>query len=181
MKTFIIKGEKIDLGMISQDAIPGIIDFYERNRDRIAMFNPPLPEDYFTAEYWKKKLRYQNSSLKREKSVDFYLFLPDRPEKVVGHIRLFNIESTPRCSCEAGYTIDSLLEGRGYMFEALSLALSFAKNGLRLHRMTAECHPDNLKSRNLLLASGFREEGTSYESMWLRDCWQDMIRYSCIL
>lgn len=181
MKPFRIKGERVDIGLLSRDAIPGVLEFYARNRERIAKFNPPFPPEYLAGDYWEKKVRFGASSLKREKSVDFYLFLPDRPEKIVGHIRLFNIESSPRFSCEAGYTIDALLEGGGFMHEALCLALGFAKNGLGLHRITALCHPGNDRSKKLLASLGFREEGVSCESMWLNDSWQDMILFSRLI
>ena len=181
MKPFRINGNRIDIGLLSRNDIPGVMEFYARNRDRIALYNPLIPLEYVDVEYWEKKIRFSNSSLKREKAMDFYLFLPDRPEKVVGHIRLFNIESFPRFSCEIGYAVDTLLEGGGFMHEALSLALSFAKNGLGLHRVVALCHPDNSRSKKLLTSLGFREEGVSYESMWMKDAWQDMLLFSCIL
>jgi len=181
MNRFLMEGERINIGFLSKESIPFVMDFYMRNQERIAQFNPPVSEEYLEPEFWEKKVRYRNSALKREKALDFFLFLPDRPQRIVGHIRLFNLESSPRCSCEIGYTIDGLLEGGGFMFEALGMALSFAKNGLNLHRVVALCHPENDKSKKLLSALGFREEGVSHESMLLNGVWQDMAVFSCIL
>ncbi len=181
MEPFRITGDRICIGLLAKSDILAVIAFYSQNHERVAKYNPPPPPEYATVEYWGKKIRLANSTLKREKSMDFYLFLPDRSEKIVGHIHLFNIESAPRCSCEIGYTIDALLEGGGYMHEALGLALGFAKNGLGLHKVTALCHPENARSKRLLASLGFREEGVSYGSMRMDDGWQDMYRYSCIL
>ena len=181
MKSFFIEGDRILLGFVSKDSIEGVIEFYKRNQDRIAIYNPPIPAEYLTLEFWEQKVRFRNSALKRERTVDFYMFLPDYPSRVVGHIRLFNIESSPRFSCEIGYTVDSLLEGHGIMHEAICLALSFARDGLALHRVVACCHPDNSKSLKLLAVLGFVHEGVSRESMLLNDVWQDMNVYSCIL
>ena len=181
MEPFRITGARICIGLLAKGDIPAVMAFYSQNRERIAKYNPPVPPEYATEEYWGKKIRFANSSLKREKAMDFYLFFPDRPEKIVGHIHLFNIESAPRCSCEAGYAVDSLLEGGGYMHEALGLALGFARNGLGIHRVTALCHPENARSKKLLAALEFRQEGVSYESMRMNDRWQDMDRFSCIL
>lgn len=181
MNSFIIEGERICIGFLSKETISCVMDFYERNKERIALFNPSIPVEYLTSAFWEKKVRFRNSSLKNEKALDFYMFLPDRTDRIVGHIRLFNIESSPRFSCEIGYTVDSMLEGGGYMYEALCMALSFAKNGLDIHRVVAFCHPGNNRSKKLLASLGFREEGVSHESMFLNDSWQDMLVFSCIL
>lgn len=181
MKRFIISGERIDIGFLAKETIPAVMDFYERNRERIVRFNPPLSETYSESDYWENRVRFQNSALKRERALDFYLFLPDRPGRIVGHIRLSNIEGPPRSSCEIGYTIDGLLEGGGYMAEAIGLALSFAKNGLNLHRVTACCHPENARSKKLLASLGFREEGVLCESMCMNGIWQDMLLFARLL
>ena len=181
MKPFRITGDRIGIGFLSKEDIPAVMDFYKRNAERIAQFNPLPPDEYQTPEYWETKIRFHRSSLKRERALDFYLFLPDLPQRITGHIRLFNIESHPRHSCEIGYAIDQLLEGGGYMAEALGLALAFAKEGLMLHRVIALCRPENGRSKKLLASLGFREEGVSHESTLQDGAWQDMMVYSCIL
>jgi ribosomal-protein-alanine N-acetyltransferase len=181
MKPFRITGDRIGIGFLSNEDIPAVMDFYKRNGGRIAKYNPDPPNEYQTPEYWGTKIRFRNSSLKRERALDFYLFLPDLPQRITGHIRLFNIESYPRYSCEIGYTIDQLLEGGGYMAEALCLALTFAKEGLAIHRVVALCHPQNSRSKKLLASLGFREEGVLHESMLQDGVWQDMILYARIL
>lgn len=181
MNDFFIPGDRIILRIISKDLIPEIVRFYERNMSRILCFNSKLPDVYLTENYWLKQYRYRNTLLRNDKSMDFYICLPDRKEKVVGHIRIFNIESSPRSTCEIGFSIDELLEGRGYMAEAILLALPFINEGLNIHRVTAQCHPNNIKSRKLLKTLGFSEEGVLHEALSINNVWQDMILYYMIL
>ncbi len=181
MASFQIIGERINIGFLTKGSIPSVLDFYSRNQARIRLYNPEVPAEYGSAQYWENRVRVRNSCLKRERALDFYLFLPDRPDRIIGHIRLSNIEGSPRNSAEIGYTIDLLLEGGGYMAEALGLALRFAKEGLTLHRIVAFCHRDNNRSRKLLQALGFREEGVSREALWIHGEWQDMLLYALIL
>ncbi|MHB1483867.1 MAG: GNAT family N-acetyltransferase [Saccharofermentanales bacterium] len=176
-----LQGEKVVLKLVSGELINGIIDFYDRNRERISQYNPVIPAEYFSAAFWENKAKYRNSSLKREHALDLMVLLPEYPERVIGHIRIFNIEPSPRYSCEIGYTIDGLLEGRGYMHEAIRLALSFIKNGLALHRVTAICHPENARSQKLLASLDFKKEGVLHESLSMNDGWQDMDLFYCLI
>ncbi len=178
---FTLNGEKVILRLLSVDLIDEIISFYDRNKERISRFNPKLSQDYFDYSYWDKKYRFRNSTLRKERALDFYICLPDRPEKVVGHIRIFNIESTPRESCEIGFTIDSLLEGRGYMHEAISLVLCFIRSGLNLHRVVAQCHTSNIRSQNVLSSLDFKKEGVLSEALFINDIWHDMLLFGCVL
>lgn len=175
MLSLYLQSENVVLKLISSEAINGIIDFYSRNHERIAKYNPAIPDEYFNAGYWENKVRYRNSILKRERALDLLIFLPEYPDRVIGHVRIFNIESAPRYCCEIGYSIDGLLEGRGYMRDAICLALSFIKNGLALHRVTALCHPDNIRSKKLLSSIGFEEEGVLHDALLLDSNWQDMV------
>lgn len=70
--------------------------------------------------------------------------------------------------------------GRGYMTEALSLALDQAFGTLALHRIEANVQPANARSIALLERSGFTREGYSRRYMKLGGRWRDHVRYAML-
>lgn len=62
-------------------------------------------------------------------------------------------------TCVVGYEISPLHQGRGYMKEALTAAVSWGFQALQLNRIEAQVHPDNRASLALLARLGFVEEG----------------------
>ena len=66
------------------------------------------------------------------------------------------------------------------MTEAIQLALEFAFQKLNLHRVEAACLANNEASRNLLVKSGFCEEGLAREYLNINGRWQDHITYAIL-
>jgi [ribosomal protein S5]-alanine N-acetyltransferase len=58
-----------------------------------------------------------------------------------------------------GYSICKVLWGRGYATEAATAVVSWAIGQPGIFRVWATCHPDNVKSANVLSKSGLRLEG----------------------
>ena len=61
--------------------------------------------------------------------------------------------------CGVGYALHPDHQGKGLGREAVNGACQFAQNTLGFHRVEADVHPDNLASKRLLEACGFRYEG----------------------
>ncbi|MEP7202742.1 MAG: GNAT family protein [Ilumatobacteraceae bacterium] len=72
-----------------------------------------------------------------------------------------------------GYTISAHAQGKGYATEAVAavLAALFAEAGL--HRVVASIDPRNPASRRVLEKLGFRYEGRSPSSVFIRGEWTD--------
>ena len=66
------------------------------------------------------------------------------------------------------------------MTEALLVALAFAFNDLRLHRVEAICIPDNLASRRLLERVGFQQEGFARRVLKINGAWRDHVSYAIL-
>ena len=60
------------------------------------------------------------------------------------------------------------------------MALGFAFERLKLHRVEAACLPHNAPSRGLLLKSGFREEGYAREYLCIDGRWQDHVLFAML-
>ena len=81
-----------------------------------------------------------------------------RDDKVIGTCTLFQFDPRHR-RAEIGYALRSDLWRNGLAREAVTLALDWAFETLRLHRIEADIDPRNEGSRVLLQRLGFASEG----------------------
>ena len=72
---------------------------------------------------------------------------------------------------EIGFTIAREFQGQGYGTEAATRLLEYLFSDLGLHRVRANCDPDNLASIRLLQKVGMRYEGRFIESLRLKGQW----------
>ncbi len=97
---------------------------------------------------------------------------------IAGRIALGAIERGPFQNGRFGYWIGQQYAGKGYMQEALTLALKHSFETLGLHRVSANIMPSNTRSRNTLLSCGFTQEGFSKRYLQIRGAWEDHERYA---
>lgn len=120
--------------------------------------------------------------LRRCKQHDFEGLLVCRIEDdaIVGSINLSQIFQGGFKSAYMGYQVGSPFACRGYMTEAIQLVLSYAFNGLNLHRLDANIQPHNTASIALVKRAGFRNEG--YSRGYLKICgrWRDHERWAIL-
>ena len=79
--------------------------------------------------------------------------------------------SKDHAQAEIGFTIARPHQGQGYATEALIALLGYLFDELEVHRVYANCDPDNMPSIRLLQKIGLRHEGRFIESLWLRGSW----------
>ena len=72
-------------------------------------------------------------------------------------------------SAEIGYTLHPWARGKGYATEAASVLVDHLVTELRVHRLEASTHPDNIASNRVLERLGFTLEGIRRESYWVED------------
>lgn len=80
-------------------------------------------------------------------------------ERIVGAVSLSGIQRAPLFSAALGYWIGAPHARRGYMREALTLAIDHAFVTAGLHRLEALVLPENEPSNALLAVLGFTREG----------------------
>jgi ribosomal-protein-alanine N-acetyltransferase len=83
-------------------------------------------------------------------------------------------------SAYLGYSAFVPHEGKGFMTEALTLALRHAFGTIRLHRVEANVQPENARSIALVERLGFRREGFSPKYLRIGGEWRDHIRYAIL-
>jgi [ribosomal protein S5]-alanine N-acetyltransferase len=92
-----------------------------------------------------------------------------------------NINSIIRGRFQCGslsYAAFAPTAGKGYMTEGLGLAVRYAFEQLRLHRLEANIQPANHASINLVRRLGFRREGYSPEMLFIDGAWRDHERWA---
>ena len=80
-----------------------------------------------------------------------------------------------------GYCLHRDLWGQGYMTEAVRALVDFGFRELELHRIWAECDPDNIGSWRVLEKVGMRREGHMIESFrYPSGEWVDSYHYAIL-
>lgn len=98
-------------------------------------------------------------------------------------IGVFNFSNIVRGgfrSAYLGYYAFAPFAGQGYMTEAFALALDYAYNRLRLHRVEANVQPGNRRSNALVARVGFTREGYSRRYIRIAGRWRDHVRYAIL-
>ncbi len=151
-------------------------DYYRRNREPHARWNPPQPASMFTAEGQRERLAASADAIAAGTLIGWWLFLPDAPDRALGQIHLSQMARAPFCNAMLGYSIDAANEGQGLMREALAAVLADAFNErVGLRRVQANVRPENTRSLALLDRLGFEREGLAREYLFIDGAWRDHV------
>jgi RimJ/RimL family protein N-acetyltransferase len=108
------------------------------------------------------------------KSVAWAIADPD-DDRLLGTVLWFNW--TPEVECEVGYWVHPEARGRGLATKATRLVVDHVFETLRVKRVTAFAAAENLASRRVIEAAGFRLYGIERYGAWVRDDRVDMALY----
>lgn len=167
-----LSNDQLILRSLNKDDIAAAVDYMLRNHAHLTRWNA-FPESLFERSGWTEEITRLIEHEQKDQSVMLGLFLVDRPGRMVGTVSCTTIRGLPFSSGEIGFSIDSLLAGRGLMLDALSLFVRhiFARYGL--NRLTARVVSGNERSLKVLSILGFEIEGIERKSLYLHDTWVD--------
>jgi len=152
-------------------------EFMARNEAHFRRWDPPRPAGIERAPYWRRQLASAVREFRAGAAIRWALFEPGdhRQEALLGRINLTQIFRGPFQSCVLGYQLDAHAQGRGLMFEALTVALHdlFATRGL--HRVQAAFLPENERSARLLDRLGFERIGLARRYLFIDGAWRDHV------
>ncbi len=150
------------------------------SRAFLTPWEPSWGDDALSRGVFRRRLARYALEWHSDQGYTFLLFrLEDNA--LLGGISLTNIRRGVAETCSIGYWIGHRHARQGYMTDGLRLALKFAFERLRLHRVEAACLPHNAPSRGLLLKSGFREEGYAREYLCIDGKWQDHVLFGMLV
>jgi RimJ/RimL family protein N-acetyltransferase len=105
---------------------------------------------------------------------------------MVGHLWFDRIEPASMETWELGYIFNPRHQRRGYATEAVRAVVAHAFSSLRVHRVVANCNPDNVASWRVLEKAGFVQEARLRRNTWFRrdaagdPLWQDTCVYGLL-
>jgi ribosomal-protein-alanine N-acetyltransferase len=161
--------------MPSPSDVPAILRFYADNQAFFKATDPPRPPPFYTEDYWSKRVRTMATDYVQDKSAGFFLFASSDDRAVIGSINLSNVVRGAFQACHLGYAIAEREQGKGLMTEALTMALRFAWEKLKLHRVMANYLPHNERSARVLKKLGFVVEGYARDYLFIDGKWQDHV------
>lgn len=166
--------KNLELKLFTPENAEELLDYYIRNKNHLKDFEPRRDNSFYTIEVQRNLLSESYRQFLSGTTVDMGIFKDD---KLIGKIKISNIVSGIFKNGIIGYSIDKDEQGKGYMKEALKTALEYAFKELRLHRIEASALVDNMRSRNVLISSGFKELGLNEKYLFIDGKWRDHVTY----
>ena len=99
-------------------------------------------------------------------------------QTLIGEMNVSSIQRGPFQNAYVGYWIDQRHAGQNYTPEALVVAMRFAFDELRLHRLQIAIIPRNKPSRRVVEKLGIRLEGLAERYLEINGVWEDHMRYA---
>lgn len=173
-----MKGNRITIRNFTPADAEELTNYYIRNKEHLREFEPARDNSFYEVDVQRKLLIESYKQLMVGTGMDLGIYLKD---KLIGKIKVSNIVHGVFKSAFIGYSIDKEHEGKGYMKEAVLLVEKYCKQYLDLHRLEASVLVDNIKSKRVLLKSGFEEIGINKKYLYINGKWRDHITFYKIL
>jgi len=168
--------KRVVLTIPAIDDAERVADYWKRNAERFAPFDPPRPSGWVTKEHWVLQLAKNLHEHEVGASLKLMMQLVDDPAgEYIAQINFAQIFRGPFLSCVLGYGIDGRHEGHGFMYEGLRAAIDYVFGTLGLHRIAANHLPNNVRSAQLLRRLGFNVEGYAREYLFIDGAWRDHV------
>ncbi len=145
-------------------------------KDHLAPWSPPQMETEAEPSGGRRAAREHIFAAldKWEDGLDYRFFITLRGTgEIVGEIGLTQIVRGVSQSCFIGYWVGLPYVHRGYATEALVLAMEFAFDRLKLHRVSLWIATGNHVSLKIPARLGLRFEGTALRGLFLGSQWHD--------
>ncbi|MPQ29882.1 N-acetyltransferase [Clostridium estertheticum] len=165
-----IKGRNISIRALTPGDAQEVLGFHLRNRKYLSCFEPVRDETFYTLENQKRTLTEGYKQFLNGSGVNFGIY---KAKKLIGKIRISNIVIGVFKNAFIGYSMDEEEQNKGYMKEAVKLAVTYAFEELELHRVEASTLINNEKSQRVLKNCGFKELGISEKYLYINGEWRD--------
>ncbi len=169
-----LSDERLTLLPAKPPLAKAVLDYYLRNRDFLAPFDPIREESFYTLAYQRRALRRDAAMARKGEGWAFYIAPNAEPGKLIGRVALTGAIWGSFCSCFLGYKLDKDYLNRGYMTGAIGLVTAWGFE-VGLHRIEANIMPRNLPSLRVAEKCGFQNEGLSPRYLQINGKWEDHV------
>lgn len=158
----------------AQGQAQAVADYFERNRDHFARWEPPRAPDDDEPGAIQRRLLGGAAAFDAGEAFRWWLTAADEPRRIIGSVSLSNLSRGPFQNANLGYALDATAQGRGLMQEALRAVIGEAFSpAINLHRLQAGVRPENQRSLAVLARLGFAEEGLARDYLYIAGAWRD--------
>jgi len=161
-----LEGKNIRLKLGDKEDVDFFVDFWN-NLDYYGNYEPIMEQ--MTKAEAEKRLADSSKSA--------YFIIQKKDGTSIGLIVCFGQLSG---SITVGYAIKPSEHGKGYGTEALQLMVDYLFLAKEVHRVQANTDPENKASQRILEKVGFKREGVSRRSNFVRGQWRDECHYSIL-
>lgn len=171
-----ISGPRVTLRPPSMSDYARWAELRASSRPHLTPWEPLWSRDELTKLSYRRRLKAYGQDMRDDQG--YYFFITDRmSDALVGGLTLSNVRRGAAQIATVGYWIGLQYVRRGYMREAVGLAVPFAFKTLRLHRLEAASMPANIASQGVLEKCGFTREGLARKYLKISGVWQDHFIY----
>ena len=156
---------------------PAFAAAYARNREHLAPWDPPRPDEFWTEEGQRARIAVELEGVAHGRQAAWGVH---RGGEVVGRVALNNIVHGPFRSASMGYWIDAAHTGRGLATWAGGHACAEALR-MGLHRVEAGTLVHNAASQGVLRRLDYRWVGAAERYLFIAGAWRDHHLYQRIL
>lgn len=175
----ILTSERTDIFVQNKDLTDKICTYYRQNKNHLSPWEPLRPMNYYSKSEVEKRLHLIVKSFEEVQSVQLAA-LDKNHSEVIALCNFTNIVRGPFLACFLGYSLSKEYEGKGYMFEVLTVAIEYMFHEIGLHRIMANYIPSNNRSGKLLEKLGFEREGLAKSYLKINGHWEDHVLTSLI-
>jgi [ribosomal protein S5]-alanine N-acetyltransferase len=156
---------------------PAWFELRAGSRDQLTPFEPAWAHDELSRSAYRRRLRHYGRDLREDLGYAFFIFR-ESDDVLIGGLTLSNVRRGVSQTAAVGYWVGAGFSGQGLMTDALRIAIPFAFEGLRLHRLEAACLPHNAASIRVLAKNGFQAEGRARRYLKINGNWQDHLLFA---
>lgn len=167
-----LEGNNIYIRFLEEGDAEAVLDLQLRNKEFFQKYVSTRNGEFYTLEVQKRLIGSNNEQSKRDEKYSFGIFQKNN-DTIIGNIALTEVFRGPLQSCYIGYYLDLECNGKGYMTEAVRLAVKFGFEDIKLHRIEAGVMPRNLRSMRVLEKAGFIKEGIARKNVNINGKWED--------
>lgn len=165
-------GKSVYIRHLEVSDAEAMLELQIRNKEFFQTYTPIRIEGFYTIAGQIKAIEANILQSENDSRYSFGIFLNETDE-LIGNVALSEILRGPLQSCYIGYYLDQQQNGKGYMTEAVMLAVDFAFKHLELHRIEAGVMPHNIRSMKVLEKAGFHKEGIAIKNVKINGKWED--------
>lgn len=172
----VIRTERLLITIAPAASAKLMVNFLRENAEHFTPWDPQPPDGVYLTAYWEKQFDLANAEFREGRALRLTLFPNEDPDsEIIGTCNFSQIFRGPFQACYLGYKIAAKHEGSGLMHEALTAAIRYVFDQLRLHRIMANYMSHNVRSGHLLSRLGFRVEGTAKAYLYINGAWRDHV------